>query len=85
MDWRRHIYNHICTFVFVIITSPWRWPQQWRKYVGENLVNKIHHKNEMHFVCYLHIMDLIKEQSMEHLKVTLHLPRSFLAPTALRL
>jgi len=50
----------------------------------ENLVNKIHHKNEVHFVGYLYIMDMIKERTMEHFKVTLHLPRKFCSSDCFR-
>jgi len=34
--------NHNC--ILVIRISPWRWPEYWPKYVGENIVNKIRYR-----------------------------------------
>jgi hypothetical protein len=43
--------NHNC--ILVIRTAPWRWPDYQPKHVGENTMNKMHHRNERVFVGYL--------------------------------
>jgi hypothetical protein len=56
----------ICTsmfmmyFIHCILTN-----MLWLKHVGENIMNKIHHKQWMPFVSYLCIIDLINAGNME--------------------
>jgi len=38
--------------------------------MDENLVSKIHHSHEVHFVGYLFIMNLINAWKIEHFKIT---------------
>jgi hypothetical protein len=55
MEWYWHGLPNLYVCIFVIITSLWRWPHCWRKHVGENTANKIHHKYFSTFVGYVHI------------------------------
>ena len=63
----------LIAFVFLYYCTPassWGQPECWPKHVGENFVNKIHHRYESAFVGYLYILDHINAQKMENIKWT---------------
>jgi hypothetical protein len=55
-------------YIRVIVTSPWRWPQQRQKHVGGNGVKKYIVHIAVHFVAYLYIMDLINVGKVKQIK-----------------
>jgi hypothetical protein len=71
------IVTRVTKFIFLyyfIRTSPWRWPECRSKHVGENCVNKIHHKYRSVFICFFLIYCECSLAVAHFEKVSQHLP-----------
>jgi len=43
--------THLTKIIYLKLkTSPWRWPDCWPKFVGENIINKVCHKFGVHML-----------------------------------
>jgi hypothetical protein len=64
----RDLCDVLTVWCYCVMALPWGWQECRPKYVGENFVNKIHHKYWNTYVGCLYILDHVNAQQMKHTK-----------------